>query len=120
MIAIIPDGHQDGYERGMDGRDSNSAITVVGTGEFQRKDRHVIATVEMHDEVISGLGFTCVSGEELPEATDLVSLLTGRDVNDALRLLAADREAGDKGESEGREVLIEAFHRAVETCLDQQ
>jgi hypothetical protein len=104
----------------MNSRDSNSAVAVVGTGEFQRKDRHVIATVEMNGEVISSVGFTCVSGEEPSEAFDLVGLLTGRDVHEALRLLAADREAGDKGGSEGREVLIEAFHRAVETCLDQQ
>jgi hypothetical protein len=104
----------------MGSRDSDSSISVVGTGEFQRKDRHVLADVEMRGEVIARVGFTCAAGGEPPEAAALIALLTGREVHEALRLLAADRETGDRGADGGREVLIEAFHRAVETCLDQQ
>lgn len=104
----------------MSGRDSDSSIGVMGTGEFQRKDWHVLAEIEMRGEVIARVDFTCVAGGVPPEAAALVELLAGRNVHEALRLLAADRETGDRGSDEGREVLVEAFLRAVETCLDQQ
>jgi hypothetical protein len=106
----------------MSERDSSSAVRVIGTGEFQRRNLHVIATVEMRGETICGVGFAALpEGEPVPaSASELEALLANREVHDALQLLAADREAGDRGVSEEREVLIEAFHRAVESCLDQQ
>lgn len=105
----------------MSSRDSDPAVAVLGTGEFQRRELHATATVEMRGEIITKVSFSAAGGAPPPAgAAELESLLTGRDVYEALWLLAADREAEYPVPGDGREVLIEAFHRAVEVCLDQQ
>lgn len=102
--------------------DPVSTSTVTGTGEFWRKDIHIIASVEVHAGVIRSVGFAFDDGREVEGAAEVVAQLTDRTLRDALEVQATS-DAGSPGSQLGvaeREVLFEAFHRAVEACLDQQ
>ena len=106
----------------MKSDESVSRSTITGTGEFWRKELHVIASVEVHGGIIRSLGFALDDGSAIEGAEEIVDLLTDRSVHDALEVhadpeaIAADSRLG----IEAREVLFEAFHRAVEACLDHQ
>jgi hypothetical protein len=97
--------------------DAASASTVAGTGEFARKDHHVIAAVEIRSGVIRSLGFTTADGAVPGGSEEVVRLLVGRTVGEALEL---DSHSLVHQPSGVYEVLFEAFYRAVETCLDPQ
>ncbi len=94
-----------------------SASTVAGTGEFARKDQHVIAAVEIRGGVIHSVGFTTADGSIPSGSTELVRSLVGLTVKEALALDVNTMERHPSGICE---VLFEAFYRAVETCLDPQ
>jgi hypothetical protein len=94
-----------------------SASTVTGTGEFARKEKHVIATVEIHGGVIRSAAFACADGAVPEGSEELVDMFVGRTVPEALALNAI---SFGQRVPELCEVLLEAFHRAVETCLDPQ
>jgi len=94
-----------------------STSTVTGTGEFERREKHVIATVEIRSGVIHSLGFASADGAVPDGSDDITRLLTGRTVNEAL---IVDAAAFDRYPRATYEVLFEAFYRAVETCLDPQ
>lgn len=98
-----------------------SGINVSGTGEFERHGIHVIATVEIRVGVIRGVGFATDSGQTPPGADEIASLVVDQPVSSALAINAGpDFFPQDDTGIEVREVLLEAFHRAVEACLDQQ
>ncbi|MFO8073480.1 MAG: hypothetical protein R6V85_16570 [Polyangia bacterium] len=101
----------------MTNSDPSSTSRSTGTGEFQRKNLHVLATVEIAGGVIRSLGFACAEGGDPPGARDVVETLTGKSVSEALEWFEGEDEAS---RDPAMEVLLEAFHRAVETCLDQQ
>lgn len=97
--------------------DAVSSSTVTGTGEFARKGQHVIAAVEIRGGVIRSVGFS-TADDAVPAGADaVVALLVGRTVGEALALNAQSIRQPLTGIEE---VLFEAFHRAVETCLDPQ
>jgi hypothetical protein len=98
-------------------KEGASASTVTGTGEFERRERYVIATVEIKGGIIHSVGFASADGAVPEGSADLVALLVGRTVNDAL---VVDTSALDSFPRATYEVLFEAFYRAVETCLDPQ
>jgi hypothetical protein len=106
----------------MKNDDPVSGSTITGTGEFWRRDIHIVATVEVHDGVIRSLGFAFDDGRAVEGADEVVSQLTDHTVHDALEVhadpgaVAPDSQLGIAE----REVLFEAFHRAVEACLDHQ
>ena len=104
----------------MRANDPPSSSVITGTGEFQRKDIHVIATVVIHGEVIRSCGFARADGGVPEGAADLSRLLKGHAIGEALRLVSEQSGESDVADPLSREVLVEAFHRAVETCLDQQ
>jgi len=98
-----------------------SGIKVSGTGEFERDGLHVIATVEIDIGVIRGVGFATDDGQMPPGADAVSALVVDKPVSTALAVSAeSDFFADDDSDRQGREVLLEAFHRAVEACLDQQ
>ncbi len=101
----------------MTNSDPPSTSTSTGTGEFQRKQLHVIATVQIEHGVVRSLSFACAEGGDPPGAGDVVEALTGKSVSEALKWFEGEDETS---RDPAMEVLLEAFHRAVETCLDQQ
>jgi hypothetical protein len=113
--VILPPRHI--CQCGCMAKDGASASTVTGTGEFERKERYVIATVEIKGGVISSVGFASAD-DTIPEGSDdVVHALLGRTVNEALEF---DTSALERYPRATYEVLFEAFYRAVETCLDPQ
>jgi hypothetical protein len=101
--------------------DPASGSIVTGTGEFERDGIHVVASVEVRVGVIHGVGFSLKGGSEPPGAAEVVALLVDRPVSEALEVNAGPEcFSQEEPGIEAREVLLEAFHRAVESCLDQQ
>jgi len=98
-------------------KEGSSTSTVTGTGEFERREKYVIATVEIKSGVIHSIGFASADGTEPEGSDDVVRLLLGRTVEEALELDTSALESLPRATSE---VLFEAFYRAVETCLDPQ
>jgi hypothetical protein len=98
-------------------KDGASASTVTGTGEFERREKYVIATVEIKGGVIHSLGFASADGAVPDGSEEIVRMLVGRTVSEALEL---DTNTLEKQPRATYEVLFEAFYRAVETCLDPQ
>jgi len=105
----------------MDSTEPASGANISATGEFERGGLHVIATVEIELGVIRGVGFATADGKLPAEADEVTSLVVDKPVSSALEI-SASSDFFTSGESgfETREVLLEAFHRAVEACLDQQ
>ena len=105
----------------MESSEPASGIKVSGTGEYERDGLHVIATVEIDFGVIRGVGFATDDGQVPPGADVVAALVVDKPVSSALEVGAgSDFFSDDDAGVEGREVLLEAFHRAVEACLDQQ
>jgi hypothetical protein len=106
----------------MSGDKNESGSTITGTGEFEHRDRYVIATVEIGEGLIRSISF----GEDAPGGQKVCArlgdLLTGRSVSEALALTSQKvfEVCPEVCETRAHEVLLEAFHRAVEACLDQQ
>ena len=106
----------------MNPTDPTSSSTITGTGEFECKDSHVIATVVIKESVILSVSFGLGNNAttEIAGCADVAGFLTGKSVSDALSV-SPDllRESFPNcWEQQNHGVLLEAFHRAVETCLD--
>jgi hypothetical protein len=105
----------------MERTEPASGIKVTGTGEFERDGLHVIATVQIDFGVIRGVGFATDDGQVPPGADEVESLVVDKPVSSALEVTSSSDFFSDANVGqEGREVLLEAFYRAVEACLDQQ
>lgn len=106
----------------MSGEKSVSGSIVTGTGEFEHRDRYVIATVEMKDGVIRSISFGEDSSDGGTVCRRLGDLLTGKTVSEALGVTSQTvlENCPETCQARAHEVLLEAFHRAVESCLDQQ
>ena len=98
-------------------KEAGSTSTVTGTGEFERREKYVIATVEIKGGVIHSVGFASTDGAVVEGSDDVVQLLSGRTVSEALVI---DTSTLDRCPRAAYEILFEAFYRAVETCLDPQ
>jgi hypothetical protein len=96
--------------------------TIVGKGEFETHGVHVLATVEVRGDTITSIHFAFVKGGEPTDASGIVSLLQNKTVSKALEVKAGSEcaAAGSRAVITANEVLLEAFHRAVEACLAQQ
>jgi len=105
----------------MKNSEPSSGIKVSGTGEFERDGLHVLATVEIDFGVIRGVGFATEDGKVPEGADEVTALVVDKPVSTALSVNAGSDffPAGEVG-FQAREVMLEAFHRAVEACLDQQ
>ncbi len=106
----------------MSPADPISSSTITGTGEFERKESHVVTTVEIKEDVILSVSFCFGNNADTEPAgcTDVAGFLTGKNVSEALSVspdLLRENFPHCCGQP-NHEVLLEAFHRAVETCLD--
>ncbi len=101
---------------------SGSGVAFIGSGEFQLKDVYVVADVIVKNGIVSNIDFTSDVKEVIKEADQIVDLLKGKQLSQALDVKAkeADSVPEDHSESVVRVALFEAFHRAVETCLDDE
>lgn len=91
-----------------------------GIGEFQLRDTHVIATVEVQNGIVQKIDFTSGSGGDLEGAKDIEFQLIGHPLSQALEVKArSDDGFEDRRSANTVEVAaLEAFHRAVEAYLD--
>jgi hypothetical protein len=106
----------------MSPADPTSSSTVTGTGEFEYKESHVIATVEIREGVILSVSFGLGNNAdtEITGLADVAGFLTGKNVSEALSVSPNQLRENFQHclEQQNHEVLLEAFHRAVEACLD--
>jgi len=105
----------------MSGDKKASGITVTGTGEFEHRDRYVIATVEVSGGVIRSISFGTNEKAGTRVCNRLAEILTGKTISEALEISSGHilETCPEACETQAHEVLLEAFHRAVESCLDQ-
>ena len=108
----------------MSDSETNGAEKNVfsGMGEFQLRDIHVIAKVEVQGGVVQKISFNSGAGEQIAEAGEIAEQLTGKALARALELKARDSNEADdrRGDNTVEVALFEAFHRAVETYLDDE
>lgn len=90
----------------------------VGKGEFELRGMHVVATVGVRDGIVADIEFRLGSGMPIAEAERIADLLKGHTISSALQLKAEELlSIDDRAE---RAALLEAFHRAVESYLDNE
>ncbi len=101
---------------------TGSGVAFIGTGEFQLKDVYVVADVIVKNGIVKNIDFTSDVKEVMIEADQIAALLKGKQLSQALGVKATETDsvAEDHNESVARVALLEAFHRAVETCLDEE
>lgn len=98
-----------------------SGQTFVGTGEFELRDVYVVAKVEVRDGIVHSISFSAENGNEIPEADEVAGQLRGQPLSRALEVKAKEIDSISKqGEPIAKVALLEAFHRAVEVCLDSE
>ena len=98
----------------------NEENCVEGTGEFQLKGIYVTATVEVQGGLVKNIHFTDNRGESIPEAVRMLETLRGKSLHHALKFTAENNNAFAEAEQELIVVtLLEAFHRALEACVDK-
>jgi hypothetical protein len=117
MIPVIPVSPHHPHVSFMTMTDALSASTVTGTGEFSRKGQHVMAAVEIRNGAIQSVSFSSEDGRVPDGAEAVIRILIGRTVVEALEVKPLSLAPLAP---ETYEVLLEAFYRAVETCLDPQ
>lgn len=102
--------------------DAHPLPIARGSGDFQHKDAYAKAEVEIHEGRISAVEFTDESGDQIPGAGALRRLLAGKTVPRALEVNAEVVEETGAAVLTPilSMVLIEAFHRAVESCFDEE
>jgi hypothetical protein len=91
---------------------------VTGLGEFQLREVHIMATVEAIEGVVCQIKFQTKKGEEVPGAVRVVERLLGQPIAKVLELQIDQLDEIERPEE--KVVLLESFHRAVESCLDDE
>ena len=93
--------------------------TFIGTGEFELRDVYVVARVEVRDGVVHEVRFSAENGKAVEDAEEVAAQLRGQPLSRALAVKAKEVDSINKrGEPIAKVALLEAFHRAVEVCLD--
>ncbi|MCP4605141.1 MAG: hypothetical protein GY847_32250 [Proteobacteria bacterium] len=94
----------------------------AGTGEFQFRDTYVVASVEVKDGIVQKIEFTSKSGIQIQNAEQISGRLRGKPLSVALEVKAQEIGTFEdhRGENVADVALLEAFHRAVEACLDNE
>ncbi|MDJ0764762.1 MAG: hypothetical protein QNJ97_17410 [Myxococcota bacterium] len=94
----------------------------TGKGEFQLKGISAAAEVEVRNETVCEVRFSFEPHEAENEAIHLAKQLKGHPLAKALSVKAKKIDAtGDRAsENPIKVALLEAFHRAVEACLDDE
>ncbi|MCU0660860.1 MAG: hypothetical protein MUC50_00870 [Myxococcota bacterium] len=103
--------------------DEAHALPIAhGAGDFQHKNAYARATIEIREGRISATEFVDEHGAQIPGAGALRRLLEGQTIAKALEV--TPESVGETGATELSTtvcmVLIEAFHRAVESCFDAE
>lgn len=98
----------------------NEKSHVIGTGEFQLKGIYVEARVEVQCGLVKDIRFTDDKGESIPEAAKKLETLRGKSLHHALMFTSENNNAFADAEQKATFVtLLEAFHRALEACVDK-
>ena len=99
---------------------NNEESFVVGTGEFQLKGIYVAAIVEVQCGLVKDIRFTDENGESIPEAQKMLKALRGKSLHHALKFSSENNNAfADAKQKTIFVTLLEAFHRALEACVDK-
>jgi hypothetical protein len=100
---------------------STSETTFTGTGEFEIKKIYVKAEVEVRDGIVHRIDFTAGNDGDVPEAAQVAEQLRGQPLLRALEVKATEVDVAEaRVEPLIKVALLEAFHRAVEVCLDNE
>lgn len=94
----------------------------VGHGEFQLRDVYATANIEVQSGLVQSINFSTSPGIEPEDVTLITNLLKGKPLLSALEVKAREVDEFDtQREKEVAKVaLLEAFHRAVEACFDEE
>ena len=94
----------------------------TGRGEFELKEVSVVAEVEVRNGIVQKVDFSAIFGIDLPDVDQIISRLQGKPVSAALEVKACEVDSSEehRGENVGDVALLEAFHRAVEGCFDDE
>ncbi len=104
------------------GNPTENEIVLVGTGEFQLRDVYVVATVRVQDGIVKKIDFTSTDGIQVGDTTQTAEQLEGKPLLEALEVKAREVDSYEdhRGENVAKVALLEAFHRAVEACFDNE
>lgn len=97
-----------------------AARSVHGSGEFQLHDIYVVAEVEIRAGTIDRVRFHAGDGDDLAGGEEIAAAFIGQRINRALELKIDEYTlASGKKNDTFHTALFEAFHRAIETCIDE-
>ena len=118
MIAIISDPGTTGIPLRSMTEHQDGGCPNSFRGEFELRDAHVVATVAVRDGVIESVSFADGSGDLLPDAGYFAGLVRGRTVQQVLELRSELFVDGDRRSTPTDVATVEAFHRALESYLE--
>lgn len=100
--------------------EKQSGEVCSGTGEFQVDDICVKAELTVDSGIITRIDFTREGGSEIEGAPKISAMLHNQPVVRALEIRDEHLEAVAESNAPRLVVaLLEALHRAVEDCLDE-
>ncbi len=92
-----------------------------GQGEFQLHGTHVVASVEVANGLIHRVEFSSGDGEAIEEGKAVARRLVGQPISSALAIKAEQVTATEeRSEVTLKTALLEAFHRAIEVCIEEE
>ncbi|MCP4676144.1 MAG: hypothetical protein GY854_11680 [Deltaproteobacteria bacterium] len=94
----------------------------TGRGEFELKDVSVVAEVEVRNGIVQKTEFSAILGIDPSDVDQIISRLQGKPISVALEVKPCEVDSSEehRGENVGDVALLEAFHRAVEGCFDDE
>ena len=93
----------------------------VGTGEFQLRKVHVVAKVEICDGRVRKVEFSSDDGNTLEGTEEVAKLLVDQPLSKALEVKVEQVVSNnDRDEETTSSALLEAFHRAIESYIDEE
>ncbi len=101
--------------------DNATAEILEGIGEFELRDVYVKAEVKIQNGVVCDISFSTAEGNKIPGSQAIVSMLVEQPLSRALEAKGEQVESIEGSQKEIIKVaMFEAFHRAVEGCLDNE
>lgn len=94
---------------------------LAGKGEFEFRGTYAMAEVEIQASIVKKIAFTDEKGNPPKGADRVCEQLRGKRLSQALEVKAKEIDAFEKrGEDTVKVAMLEAFHRAIEACLEEE
>ena len=96
-------------------------LVATGKGEFEFRNTYAMAEVEVLAGVVRKIAFFDESGNPPRGADQICEQLKGKPLSQALEVKAKEVDAFEnRGEDTLKLAMLEAFHRAIEACIDAE